>query len=63
MSMYKEYLNQRKEYHNSPAFYLDCAHLFFKEKQDKVKETPQTVTSNLQMLDNASFFPKLKYIT
>ena len=35
-SLYKEYLNQRKEYHNSPAFYLDCAHLFFKEKQDKL---------------------------
>ncbi len=35
-SLYKEYLNQRKNYQKSPAFYLDCAHLFFKEKQDKL---------------------------
>jgi tetratricopeptide (TPR) repeat protein len=35
-SLYKEYLIQRQKYANSPAFYLDCAHLFFKEKQDKL---------------------------
>ena len=35
-SMYKEYLSQRREYANSTAFYLDCAHFFFKEKKDKL---------------------------
>jgi tetratricopeptide (TPR) repeat protein len=35
-SLYKEYLNQRNKYSTTPAFYLDCANLFFKEKQNKL---------------------------
>ena len=52
-SLYKEYLTQRKKYAKSPAFYLDCAHLFFKEKQDKLA---LRILSNLSELkiDNVS---------
>ncbi len=52
-ALYKEYLNQRHEYGTSPAFYLDCAHLFFKENQ---KELAIRVLSNLSELkvDNVS---------
>ncbi len=32
-SLYNEYLKQRANYAQSPAFYLDCAGFFFKEKQ------------------------------
>ncbi len=35
-SLYKEYLNQRANYAQSPAFYLDCAGLFFRENQHKL---------------------------
>ena len=35
-AFYAEYINQREKYRHSPAFYLDCASLFFKEKQPKL---------------------------
>ena len=35
-SLYKEYLNQRANYAQSPAFFLDCAGLFFREKQPQL---------------------------
>ncbi|MBO4350800.1 MAG: DUF2135 domain-containing protein [Proteobacteria bacterium] len=35
-SLYAEYLRQRATYAQSPAFYLDCAGLFFKENQPKL---------------------------
>ena len=52
-ALYKEYLNQRNNYGTSPAFYLDCAHLFFNENQ---KELAVRVLSNLSELkvDNVS---------
>lgn len=46
-AMYKEYLKQRKEYAISPAFYLDCAHLFFNENK---KEYAVRILSNLAEL-------------
>ncbi len=35
-ALYKEYLNQRANYGQSPAFFLDCAGLFFRENQAKL---------------------------
>jgi hypothetical protein len=35
-SLYAEYLHQRENYAQSPAFFLDCANLFFREKQPKL---------------------------
>ncbi|MBR4984441.1 MAG: DUF2135 domain-containing protein [Proteobacteria bacterium] len=35
-SLYAEYLKQREKYSESPAFFLDCAGLFFKENQHKL---------------------------
>ena len=35
-SLYAEYLRQREKYSESPAFFLDCAGLFFKENQPKL---------------------------
>ena len=32
-SLYNEYIKQRQKYSNSPAFYLDCASLFFEKGQ------------------------------
>ena len=46
-SLYAEYLKQRKEYSGSPAFFLDCAGLFFKENQP---ELAVRILSNLSEL-------------
>ncbi len=44
---YREYLRQRSKYAASPAFFLDCAGLFFKENQ---KELAIRILSNLSEL-------------
>ncbi len=46
-TLYQEYLRQRSKYAASPAFFLDCAGLFFKENQ---KELAIRILSNLSEL-------------
>ena len=50
-SLYAEYLKQRKEYSGSPAFYLDCAGLFFKEKQPQLAVRILSNLSELKLDD------------
>lgn len=45
--MYAEYLKERSQYASCPAFYLDCAGLFFKEN---MKEIAVRILSNLSEL-------------
>ncbi|MBQ4359282.1 MAG: DUF2135 domain-containing protein [Proteobacteria bacterium] len=47
-SLYSEYLRQRVKYGASPAFFLDCAGLFFKENQS---ELAVRILSNLSELE------------
>ena len=46
-SVYAEYLRQRRQYATSPAFFLDCASLFFKAEQ---KNLAVRILSNLSEL-------------
>ena len=46
-SLYNEYIKQRQKYSNSPAFYLDCASLFFEKGK---KDLAIRILSNLAEL-------------
>lgn len=57
---FSTYLAQRKKYRTSPAFYLDCAEFFRKQKQD---ELGMQVLSNIAELEleNAALLRVLAY--
>jgi hypothetical protein len=45
-SAFSQYMEQKKYYGNSPAFYLDCSHIFFNLGK---KETGLQILSNGQL--------------
>ena len=51
--LYQEYIKQRKIYHTSPSFYLDCANLFFSKKQKKYAIRVLSNLSELKLDDPA----------
>ncbi len=51
--LYEEYLKQRKLYHTSPSFYLDCASLFFSKKENKYAIRILSNLSELKLDDPA----------
>ncbi len=52
-SLYAEYLRQREKYAPSPAFFLDCANLFFREKQPQLAVRILSNLSELKIDDVA----------
>jgi Ca-activated chloride channel homolog len=57
---FSTYLAQRKKYHTSPAFYLDCAEFFRKQKQDKLGLQILSNIAELE-LENAALLRVLAY--
>eukprot|EP01080_Neovahlkampfia_damariscottae_P011271 gene11271-4084_t len=58
--MYVEYINQRKEFKDSPAFYLDCAEFFFSKKEKELGIRIISCVVELE-LENVQLFRALAY--